>query len=68
MVKFEVTEKFLRARQVEPDEFEKGSFKTIRLSSGVKAIVGRKKERRQQQYSLFFLIKTVLLKKELIGF
>lgn len=40
---FDITENKIRARQIDPDRFEKGSFKTIRLASGVKAIVGRLK-------------------------
>jgi len=38
------TEKFLRARQIEPEEMIQDTFKTIRLASGVKAIVGLKEE------------------------
>jgi len=41
--KFDITEKFIRARQRDPGDFQKESFRTINLSSGVKAIVGRLK-------------------------
>jgi len=39
----DVTENLIRIRQVEPSLFEEDSFRTIRLTSGVKAIIGRKK-------------------------
>ena len=39
-----ITENKIRARQAEPEQFKKDSFRTIRLASGVKAIVGMKKE------------------------
>ena len=39
----DITDQYIRARQIEPSEFEEGTFKTIRLASGIKAIVGRKK-------------------------
>lgn len=39
---FDITDKYIRARQVEPGEFEKGSLRTIRLAPGIKAIVGKK--------------------------
>lgn len=38
---FDITEKKIRARQVDPDKFEKDSLRTIRLAPGVQAIVGR---------------------------
>jgi ABC-type transport system involved in cytochrome bd biosynthesis fused ATPase/permease subunit len=39
----DITDNKIRARQHEPSEYEKGSFRTIRLTGGIKAIVGRKK-------------------------
>lgn len=39
----DITDKLIRARQKEPDMFEPGSFRTIRLAPGVKAIIGRLK-------------------------
>lgn len=41
--KLDITDRYIRARQVEPDMFLPNSFKTIRLAPGVKAIIGRKK-------------------------
>ena len=38
-----ITEKYIRLRQKEPSLFEKGSLRTITLSKGVKAIVGKMK-------------------------
>jgi hypothetical protein len=38
----DTTDAYIRVRQVEPSEFEKGSFRTIRLASGIKAIIGNK--------------------------
>lgn len=39
---FDITDQYIRARQHEPTEFDSKSFKTIRLTSGIKAIVGKK--------------------------
>ena len=39
----DITEDKIRARQIEPDQFEEGSFRTIRLAPGIKAIVGKLK-------------------------
>jgi len=38
-----LTDRYVRLRQREPGLFEEGSFRTIRLTSGIKAIVGRLK-------------------------
>lgn len=38
---FLTTDKFLRARQYDPKDFEKDSYKTIRLGSGVKAVIAK---------------------------
>jgi hypothetical protein len=40
---FDVTDAYIRARQVSPDEFDKKTLRTIRMAPGVKAIVGLKK-------------------------
>ena len=40
---FDITNNYIRARQHDPSGFEKGTLRTIRLTSGIKAIVGRKK-------------------------
>ena len=40
---FDITDNYLRARQHDPIDFEPDTFKTIRLSEGVKAIIGRLK-------------------------
>ncbi len=40
---FDITNNYIRARQHDPGLFEKGTLRTIRLTSGIKAIVGRKK-------------------------
>lgn len=39
--KIDTTESFHRIRQRDPDDFDPESFRTIRLTDGVKAIVGR---------------------------
>lgn len=39
----DITDKYIRARQVEPNEFDTNTFRTIRLASGIKAIIGKKK-------------------------
>lgn len=38
---FLTTDQFIRARQYDPKDFEKESYKTIRLGSGVKAVIGK---------------------------
>ena len=38
--KCHATKNFLRYRQADPDQFEKGSFRTITLTDGIKATVG----------------------------
>lgn len=40
MPKLDITDNKIRARQRNPDEFDEDSFKTISLTSGVKAVVG----------------------------
>ena len=40
---FDITNLYIRARQREPTEFEKDTFRTIRFAPGIKAIVGRLK-------------------------
>lgn len=44
--RIDITENYIRIRQVEPDKFEKNSFRTITISKekGIKAIVGRLKD------------------------
>lgn len=42
--KLDVTDKMIRARQIEPDKFLKDSFRTIRMTSGIKAVVGKRSE------------------------
>lgn len=42
--KVDETEDSFRLRQMEPDLFVEGSFRTIALSSGIKAVVGKLKE------------------------
>ena len=39
----DVTENKIRARQHEPSLYDRNSFRTIRLTSGIKAIIGVKK-------------------------
>jgi hypothetical protein len=39
----DITDQYIRARQVEPGLFDEKTFKTIRLTSGIKAIIGNKK-------------------------
>jgi hypothetical protein len=43
MAGLDITDNYIRARQVDPSAFEEGSFRTIRLTSGIKAIIGNKK-------------------------
>ena len=38
----DITDLYIRARQVDPNAFEQKTFKTIRLAPGIKAIIGRK--------------------------
>jgi phage head maturation protease len=38
------TEDSWRLRQADPDEFEDGSFRTIELTDGIKAVIGKRKE------------------------
>ena len=42
--KIDVTEDSIRLRQKDPGDFQEGSFKTIELKDGVKAVIGRKRE------------------------
>lgn len=37
---FDVTEKKIRARQHEPSAYDRNTFRTVRLTTGVKAVVG----------------------------
>ena len=41
--KFDITDRFLRARQEDPELFNEDSFKTVRIATGVQAIIGRLK-------------------------
>lgn len=51
----DVTATKIRARQHEPSDFEKGTFRTIRLTGGIKAIVGvRKGEKNTSIQSILF--------------
>lgn len=43
------TENSWRYRQREPEEFEEGSFRTIELTDGVKAVIGHLKERKEEK-------------------
>lgn len=38
----DITDNLIRVRQVEPSEFDKKTLRTIRITSGIKAITGRK--------------------------
>jgi len=44
--KVDETEESWRLRQRDPGDFQEGSFRTITLTEGVKAVIGRLKERR----------------------
>lgn len=55
----EVTEKYVRIRVVNPSKFQKESFRTIELTSGIKAIIGRPKGKTKTEVqSLLFSKKT----------
>jgi phage head maturation protease len=43
------TDSSYRIRQIDPSEFKEGSFRTISLTGGVKAVVGRKKDQASKQ-------------------
>jgi len=63
--KTDKTEKFLRYRQGEPQDFQKGSFRTITLTKGIKAVVGIPKLRRNPKYPIQLVPKE---KVKLVGF
>lgn len=55
MPNVDITENYIRLRQADPNLFEEGSFKTIRLTGGIKAIIGKKKgEKSTSIQSLLF--------------
>ena len=57
---FDITDQYIRARQHEPTEFDSKSFKTIRLTSGIKAIVGKKQVEMSSTGQSVFVYKKIL--------
>lgn len=55
-VKVDETDSSYRYRQKEPGRFQPGSFRTIQLTEGVKAVIGRLKRRTQQRETVRYQV------------